>query len=34
VSSDRGILGGPVEPTTTWRSANTDVEAWILGADR
>jgi beta-fructofuranosidase len=29
VSSYRGILGGPIEPTTTWRSTG-DVEAWVL----
>lgn len=33
VSSARGILGGPVEPTTTWRGARGDVEAWVLVAD-
>ncbi|GAB7005552.1 glycoside hydrolase family 32 protein [Nocardioides sp. AN3] len=34
VSSDRGILGGPVEHTTTWRSASEGVEAWFLGTGR
>jgi beta-fructofuranosidase len=34
VSSDRGILGGSVEPTNTWRSASAGVEAWALGARR
>ena len=31
ISSDRGILGGPVEPTSTWRSPNAGVAAWTLG---
>ncbi|GAA1955498.1 hypothetical protein GCM10009798_13420 [Nocardioides panacihumi] len=30
VSSHRGILGGPIDPTTAWRSPNGDVEAWLL----